>query len=205
MPGRVPHSRGKRATQNPRRDIYNRLEERRVGDGAKATVKQLATYAFATLVDESFDDMLCFSYHSAQSGFRSVVYIVLEQVLLDLLHKDVISDTMDALMTKCFDTCAAAKKLSKSLLKLSSFMAPLVTFVQRQISPINAEKNKVFARVSKKDLLAATEVYDDTIENLPSSTALGSESTAVEGPPDVHGKNALQSANTATFNDIRTP
>lgn len=60
------------------------------------------------MVEESLEDILRTSFHNAQSGFRSVVYKVVEQVMLGLLHQDIIRETLDAFITKSFDTNATA-------------------------------------------------------------------------------------------------
>lgn len=50
---------------------------------------------FSTMVEEALDDILRTLFHNKQSGIQSVVYYILKQVMLDLLHKDVIGKTMD--------------------------------------------------------------------------------------------------------------
>lgn len=68
-----------------------------------------------TLVEESSDDLLRMSYHNTQCWTRSVLYKAVEQVMLDLLHNDVIGETLQSHIAKFFDTDAAANLLSKKL------------------------------------------------------------------------------------------
>lgn len=87
--------------------VEKRPEERRIGDEAKAAMKQLVPEELATLVEESLDDILCMSYHNAQIGILSDMYNVLGQVLWDLLREDLSSETLDAHTANFFDTHAA--------------------------------------------------------------------------------------------------
>lgn len=78
-----------------------------------------------TIVEEVLDDVLCKKFHNVQSGVRSVLYIVVDQVILDLLCKDVIEETLDLDIAKLFYTDEAAEGLtSKMLLTSNSFVAP---------------------------------------------------------------------------------
>lgn len=67
-----------------------------------------------------------------KSGTRSVVYSVMEQDVLDLFQNDVIGKPVDPHIAKIFDTNAATDRLSKTLLTSSSFMVPILMFVQRK-------------------------------------------------------------------------
>lgn len=129
----------------------------------------------ATLVEESLDDILCMSYHDAQSGFPSVVYNYVEKFMLDLLCKNFISETFDAHVAKLFYTDAAADRVPKKLLTPRSFMAPTATFEQRKPDTAIENKNKVLAKASNVDLVAATEVYGEIIKEPPSRSDSGSE------------------------------
>lgn len=64
--GTIPQADSKHVTENLHRDVEDRLEERRIVDGAQAAVKQLETEELTTLFEELLDDILCTSYHSAQ-------------------------------------------------------------------------------------------------------------------------------------------
>lgn len=72
--------------------------------------------------EEAQDEDLRKTMLKAQSGVRSVVYTVVEQVMLDLLRNDIIGETLDARVAKFFDTNEAAEGLSKSQFTLTSFM-----------------------------------------------------------------------------------
>lgn len=69
---------------------------------------------------------------NAQSGIRCFVYNGAEQAMLDLLHKEVIRESLDAHKEKLFDTNVAANRLSQRLLISKSFMAPIATFLRRK-------------------------------------------------------------------------
>lgn len=57
----------------------------------------------ATKCKEVLDDLLHKTLHSSQNGVRYVVYNVAEQVMLDVLHKDVMGETLDAYIAKFLD------------------------------------------------------------------------------------------------------
>lgn len=63
------------------------------------------------IVVELLDDILSIFSHSVQSGLRSFAYNAVEQVMLDLLHKDVNGKSLDAQAAKYFDTNSAAEGL----------------------------------------------------------------------------------------------
>lgn len=50
--------------------------------------------------------------------------------MLDLIRKDKIGESLDAQIAKFFDTYAAAKGLSKSLLPLFRLWSPIATFTR---------------------------------------------------------------------------
>lgn len=77
------------------------------------------------MVKEALDGVLHKTFHNTQSGVRSVIYNIVEQVLLDLLHEDDTKETLDAHITNLFSTCEARAGLSKKLLTSTTFMAPI--------------------------------------------------------------------------------
>lgn len=99
--GTVP-AQGEDVIENPRRDVEDHPEEKRVGDRLKDNVKQLVMGELATLVEKLLVDIHRTSNHSAQSGTRSVVHNVAEQVMSDLFSKDVIGKTLKAHIPKLF-------------------------------------------------------------------------------------------------------
>lgn len=68
------------------------------------------------MVKESLNDIMKTFLHNAQGDIASVVYKVIEQVMLELLHKDIIGETLDDNITN-FPTLtqpwAALEKISK--------------------------------------------------------------------------------------------
>lgn len=80
----------------------------------------------------------------------SVVCSVVEQIMLDLLYEVVFGEALDALRAKLFHIDAAADRLSRQLLTLSSSKALVVTFVQRKTDFAIVEQNTVFAKSVKE-------------------------------------------------------
>lgn len=132
----------------------------------KGVMKQLVAEELATLVliEELLDDILRLSHHNAQSEIRSAMYNVREQIMLDLLRKEIIGETLGGHVAKLLDTDAAINRLSKELLTSSLFVALIVTFVQLENGSAIADQNTVLATASKKKLLASMEEYGDIIE-----------------------------------------
>lgn len=166
--GTVPQAPGEDVTEYMRRNVEDHLEDRRIGDEAKEAVKQLVSEEITTLVEETWEDIIRTSYHDTQSVIGSVLYNVVVQVILDLLPKEVISETLEAYLVRFFDTYAAAYRLSKKLLASSSFMALIATFVPRKTDSVIANQNTVLEKVSEKEAMAFTEEYGDTIKEAPS-------------------------------------
>lgn len=63
----------------------------------------------AIMVKKALDDALRKKLHNAQSGVRSVVYTVVEKVMVNLLRKDINEDTVEAYIQSYFDTNTAAE------------------------------------------------------------------------------------------------
>lgn len=78
-----------------------------------SVVKDLIANELYTWIEKSLGTYNANRSKTRKSSIWSVVYIVFEQVMLDLLHKHVISDTLDAHISKLFDTYAAADRLSE--------------------------------------------------------------------------------------------
>lgn len=91
--GTVHQAQGSDVTKNKRMDFEVCPEERSIGYKAKAAATQLVTVELTTIVEELLDDILCTSYHNMQNGIRSLVYSVVEHVMLDLLCKYVTDKT----------------------------------------------------------------------------------------------------------------
>lgn len=82
-------------------------EEEVIARELEYPVKELVKTELATMVEELLIKILGMSFHKAVRSIRSVVYNVFEQVMLDLLWKDIAGETIDAHITKIFNTDAA--------------------------------------------------------------------------------------------------
>lgn len=95
-PGTLSNAQGDGVSNNPRRDIEDRLEKRRIGDIAKAAVKQLVQDELAMLVEEFLYEIFRTLYHEAQTGVRPVVHNVVEQILFEKCRKHALCETLEA-------------------------------------------------------------------------------------------------------------
>lgn len=96
----------------------------------KAAITQLVTQELAAVLKQSLDDILHQSYYNDQRGVRLVLYTIGQQVMLDLMRKEIIGEDLDAHISKFFNTDAAAGRLLKNLPTSNSFIAPVATVVR---------------------------------------------------------------------------
>lgn len=80
------------------------------------------------------------------------MYSVVEEVVLDLLHDDVISETLDAPKAKFLGTNAPIDRHSKNVLAKSPFSAQIATFVQVKIEKAAVDPDTVFAKRQRCNL-----------------------------------------------------
>lgn len=121
----------------PTIELENRLtesmhttEENVIYKIVKSAVEDRAANKWSPLIDELLDDILRKLIHNGQSRIPSVVYNVDEQMMLDVLVKNVMGDTWDAHIAKFFHTNAAVDKLSQRLLILNTVITPITTFLR---------------------------------------------------------------------------
>lgn len=107
-PDKIPQVHVVVVTENPPMDIRDHLEERHIDEEAKGAMKQLGGEEIATLVKELWDSIIRALNHNAQSGIRSVVNIVVKHVMLDVLGKEVIRETLHAHISKLLHTNAVS-------------------------------------------------------------------------------------------------
>lgn len=84
--------------------------------------------------------------------------------MLDFFRQEVVGETLNAYLAKFFDNYAAADWLSEKLLTSSSLMEPITTFAQHENYTAVADKNAVFSKASKMELMAAKNLYGNIIE-----------------------------------------
>lgn len=92
------------------------------------------------------------------------------QVILEVLRESVIGKTLDVHVAILFDNNAATDMLSQELQTLSSFMAPIATFVQRKTNTTIVDRNLVITKASEMETMTAKEDYGKVIEKRPGSS-----------------------------------
>lgn len=93
-----------------------------------SSLKELVTKEWMMLTEESLPHILRKSFYNARSGFRSDVKFLGEQVMMDLLRKDVTGKTLGSDIAEYLDNDAETDRRSKKFLTSSSFVVPAVTF-----------------------------------------------------------------------------
>lgn len=101
------------------------------------------------MAKDSPEDILSNSFYNVQNGIWSVMYELVEHVMLELLCKDVIGEKFHAQIAKFFDTDVAVEVLSKWMLTFRLSIAPITTFVSRK-SDTAVEKQKYNTILARK-------------------------------------------------------
>lgn len=65
MPGAGPQEQREHVPESLERDIEDSLEDRRIGEEARAVLKRQVVEELETIVEEPLDDIPCTSYHNA--------------------------------------------------------------------------------------------------------------------------------------------
>lgn len=128
----------------------------------RSAVKELITNELTTIVEESLEDMLQALLHNAQSGIPSISYNVSEQVMVDLIRKQFIPDTMNAHVANYFNMDVAADKLSKGWLTSGSFRALIAALVRRKLYLVMDEKKCIVAYSSMEPMDTSKTFNDDS-------------------------------------------
>lgn len=140
-----------------------------------------------TMVEEPLDDILRTLFLNVQSGIRSVVSSGIEQVMLDLLSKDVIGETLDAHIMENAEQDAVAEVLAKRLLAPGWFMALVATLARRETDSAMKEKNFSVAYPSTEPMDTA-KMVDDISESPSIRSDSGSDIIPQEQLSKPHSK-----------------
>lgn len=85
------------------------------------------------LVAEAFDNIVQCPYENTCNGACFVIHNVLEQLLLDVLPKDMMGDILHNWISPHFNSDDAAEKIDRRLLSTISSTAPTAVFIQRMV------------------------------------------------------------------------
>lgn len=95
------------------------------------TMKQLDAKKISKLVVDSLEAILQCMYEEARIGARSVIYNVVEQMLLDLWHLEVMGKTFYNHIGFDFATSDATDKIGEKLLSTKALMVAIAAFSQQ--------------------------------------------------------------------------
>lgn len=94
------------------------------------------------------------------------MFSIFEQVMLDLLLREVIRDTLDSHIARFFVAGAAANRPSQRFLTSSAFMVPIVTFIKRKIDITMEQKYRIaFTTDGSTDNVEINKDVDDLTPN----------------------------------------
>lgn len=102
------------------------------------------------MVDNSLEDIQRKSLPNAQSGIRSVVFNVVQDMIFGLLRKDLTAETLDAHIAKSLEPDTAIDGLSRRLLISIQFMTHIGTLMRRKRDSEIEEKKHRTAFASKQ-------------------------------------------------------
>lgn len=95
------------------------------------------------------------------TGVQNIVYNVVEQLILNLLRKEVTGERLDAYNVKYFDMYAVAEGSLKTLLDSSSFMTAIATLVTRkEDTAMDTKKHSVAYALKSWWILTAVMQWD---------------------------------------------
>lgn len=98
----------------------------------KSDINDSATHGLLTIISGLLNDISRTSLHNSKCGLRLVLYIVIEQRVVDLFRNEVIRKTLHAHAASVLQAGEAHESLSKIMLTSSSFMVPIAIFVRRK-------------------------------------------------------------------------
>lgn len=103
-------------------------------------MKELVSNETAKMVERASDEVLRDTLRKAQNGFGAFVYNVVELVMMDLLRRDVIGDTLDAHVARFFEKDEAAEGLWKRMFTSTSFMGRIENFAGHRMDTATEDK-----------------------------------------------------------------
>lgn len=96
----------------------------------------------SAMVAESLDGVMEWAYENAHTRFRSIIYYVVEQVSLDVLHEDMIGKILDSNISTYINSDDDAGKTYWNLHLTNSFMTLMAAFIHRRtLQSIFAERD----------------------------------------------------------------
>lgn len=98
------------------------------------TTKTMVVKEISALVPESSYGILQCDYDKACTGVFPAINTVVEQVLFDLLPRDLIARPLDSRISTYFTSGYAADKVCRELYSTNSFMSSISAFIQRRTS-----------------------------------------------------------------------
>lgn len=98
------------------------------------TVEQMVVKEISALVPKSLDDIVHCPDENAGTGVCSVIYNAVEQVVLDVQHRDFIGDTLFRHISTYLYTGDAADKVCRKLLSTNFVMPSISAFILRRTS-----------------------------------------------------------------------
>lgn len=81
-------------SKSPPNESHRTSDEDVITKEGKSTKKELVASELSTLIEKSPDNVLRKSLHNVQSSIRSGIYNIIEQVMWDLLRRDIIEDSL---------------------------------------------------------------------------------------------------------------
>lgn len=105
-----------------------------VGAQVACKTEQLVAKDISTLEANSLVDTLQFACKKVRTGVGSVDYKIVERILLDLLHREVMDEILENFIANHSDTSDAADKNGEKLLSKNAFTAPIAAVIRCKAS-----------------------------------------------------------------------
>lgn len=158
----------------------------------ESALKELVSNKRSRIVEEAMSNALCKMFNKEQSGFQSVVYSFVGQVMLDLLRKGVIEETLDARKSTFFKPYEPSGCFFKRRVASASFVTPILAFSRRKSA--KAMENKKFSTaVAPKELVDTMLKVKDDRESELSRFDTGDEEHPVRSRQEADQNMAVES------------
>lgn len=119
------------------------------------TTEQLKAKGIPTLLADSLVDIPQCANEQARTGARSVVYIVVEQILFNLLCRvcrERMVEILDQHFMKYFDNSDTTDNVDEKILSANAFMAPFAVLIQREASEAVTQERVATKREKQLEL-----------------------------------------------------
>lgn len=118
-------------------DVSSYIEiESMVATQVARPTEQLDAKEISTIVVDSLDDIQPYKYEKVCTALHCIVGAFVEQILFDLLCREMMHEILDRNIGSYFDTSNTNGKVGEKLLFLNAFLPPMPVFIRHSTSKV---------------------------------------------------------------------